>query len=120
MNPVDREGKTPLQYSLAHPTTFEILLDHGGRGVSEASLAHFAPCDMVYKKRQQCKAAALAVYGILRKRFTVAVDDTKRARIPRDMVRLCSEYVWGTRRDPAWHREPPPTKKRAKRGQLAK
>ena len=54
-----------------------------------------------------CKCAVVALYGVLRERFTIASaswneSGKRQQRIPLDMVRLLSRILWDTRSSFRW------------------
>lgn len=92
----DNDGDTPLAWATLE-REIQCALELLDLGANRADLRGSPPTWLVvvFERRRRCHDAALALYGVLRKRWTVM-------RVPRDMITLLAQMIWNTRRDLAW------------------
>lgn len=57
--------------------------------------------ECLYARRRNVLNSYLVLYGVLRRRVTFTTCG-KKIRVPRDMVRLITQLLYATRRNPAW------------------
>ena len=97
----DRYGATALQDSIKgdKEECAELLLDAGSK-VSSVSkdLVQRKWCEAMLTRRSDCKRSAIALYGLLRKRWLVGGVE----KVPRDMINVLTQMVWDTRHDRRW------------------
>lgn len=100
---VDRKTKgqqTPLYWAWkgTQLKCAEMLVDAGAK-VSNVKRDMIIPewAHALVAKRERCIASALALYGVLRKRWSVLGQ-----RVPRDIINILTRLVWESRLDHNW------------------
>ncbi len=91
---VNLHSKIPLHWAVyrEHMACTERLLE-----VSKISVDLPYWMTVCLDRRTRCKAAAVTLYGVLRRRWTVAGE-----RVPRDMCCALAQETWLTRPSAAW------------------
>ena len=96
----DIDKETALNYTVNNERTdcADLLLNAGAkiRNLKE-DLKHPEWFVAMLKKRSSCKSGALALFGLLRKRWRVRTE-----KVPLDMIKMLTRMVWDTRHDERW------------------
>lgn len=100
---VDKDGWTPLGYAVVNDRKENAgyFLDVGAKVSKLKDLDLLEWFAAMVAKRKNCVDSCCALYGVLRKRWTMA-DGT---RVSRDMVNMLTQQLWESRRDEQWARE---------------
>lgn len=96
---VSKKGDTPLRWTLDKPEYVELLLDAGAKLPDPKSVTAPSWAVALASKRARCKACALALYGVLRKRWVLPSSSV---RVPRDVLNMLTRRVWETRSNLQW------------------
>lgn len=94
----DDAGDTPLQLAIGRYSAeaADFLLCVGAR-TSKLRFQLPAWFQALLNQRVHCRESCYVLYGVLRVRWRVGGQ-----RVPRDMIRLLTQMVWGTRREEKW------------------
>ena len=96
----DSRWGTALQVSICEEekSAAELLLDAGAKiGHLKEDLERPDWFVAMLQRRSNCKSSALALFGLLRKRWRVGNE-----KVPLDMIKVLTGMVWDTRRDIIW------------------
>ena len=96
----DTFGETALHEAVNHgkQDCAELLLDAGARICDLKEDFNYPEWfTSMLSRRSRCKSSALALLGLLRKRWRAGTE-----KVPLDMIRMLTRLVWDTRRDNRW------------------